>query len=53
VEDIAKLFWEVIEAEPSYRKIEKAKVPGEWLISVEVGNSGGITFVPDPNHEWK
>jgi hypothetical protein len=53
VEDMAKLFWEMIEAEPSYRKIERAKVPGGWLIRMEVGDSGGITFVPDPNHEWK
>jgi len=53
VEDMAKLAWERIEAEPSYRKIERAKVPGGWLIRMEVGESGGITFVPDPNHEWE
>jgi hypothetical protein len=54
VEDMAKLVWEMIEAEPSYRKIERAKVPGGWLIRMEVGDSGGgITFVPDPSHEWE
>jgi hypothetical protein len=54
VEDMAKLVWEMIEADPSYRKIERAKVPGGWLIRMEVGDSGGgITFVPDPNHEWE
>jgi hypothetical protein len=54
VEDMAQLVWEMIEAEPSYRKIERAKVPGGWLVRMEVGDSGGgITFVPDPNHEWK
>lgn len=50
---MAKLVLEMIEAEPAYRKIERAKVPGGWLIRMEVGDSGGITFVPDPNHEWK
>jgi hypothetical protein len=50
---MAKLLWEMIEAEPSYRKIERAIVPGGWLIRMEVGDGGGIIFVPDPNHEWK
>ncbi|MFI5331330.1 MAG: hypothetical protein ACHQ2F_09920, partial [Desulfobaccales bacterium] len=53
VEDMAKLLWEMIEAEPSYRKIERAIVPGEWPFRMEVGESGGITFVPDPKHEWE
>jgi len=53
VEDMAKLAWEMIEGEPYYRKIERAKVPGGWLIRMEVGDGGGITFVPDPNHEWE
>ena len=53
VEDMAKLVWEMVDADPSYRKIERAKVPGGWLIRMEVGDSGGITFVPDPNHEWE
>jgi hypothetical protein len=53
VEDMAKLAWEMIEAEPSYRKIERTKVPGGWLVRMEVGDGGGITFVPDPNHEWE
>ena len=49
-----KLVWEMIEAEPAYRKIERAKVPGGWLVRMEVGNSGGgIAFVPDPKQEWK
>jgi hypothetical protein len=51
---MAKLVWEMIEAEPAYRKIERAKVPGGWLVRMEVGGcGGGITFVPDPKHEWK
>ena len=29
--------------------ITRAKVKGGWLVS---GNTG-LTFVPDPNHEWQ
>jgi hypothetical protein len=50
---MAKLVWEMVDGDPSYRKIERAKVLGGWLVRMEVGSSGGgITFVPDPNHEW-
>jgi hypothetical protein len=28
---------------------DRAKVPGGWLVS----SGSGLTFVPDPNHEWK
>jgi hypothetical protein len=31
----------------------RAKVIGGWIVSVQVVNGAGITFVPDPNHEWK
>ena len=33
---------------PYYR----AKVPGGWLVDCRVVEGGGLTFVPDPNHEW-
>jgi len=32
---------------------DRAKIPGGWLVSVGIGNGGGVTFVPDPNHEWQ
>jgi hypothetical protein len=37
----------------------RAEVPGGWLVSVWAGDEkmqvwgGGLTFVPDANHEWK
>jgi hypothetical protein len=32
VEDMAKLVWEMIEAEPSYRKIERTKFQEDGLL---------------------
>ncbi|MDV3353448.1 hypothetical protein D0962_13125 [Leptolyngbyaceae cyanobacterium CCMR0082] len=32
----------------------RAKVPGGWLVAIRCGGGegSGITFYPDPNHEW-
>ena len=30
-------------------RIHRAKVPGGWLVTIR---DEGITFVPDPSHEW-
>jgi len=32
--------------------IKRAKIPGGWLVWCDGGLKGGLTFVPDPNHEW-
>ncbi len=32
--------------------IARAKVPGGWLIASAVGQSGAVTFYPDPEHKW-
>ena len=31
----------------------KGKVFGGWLVTHHGHKEMGITFVPDPNHEWK
>jgi hypothetical protein len=38
----------------------RAPVPGGWLVAIWAGKDdfdhawgGGLTFVPDPKHEWK
>ena len=33
---------------------ERAKVPGGWLVvsQFHIGGAHGLTFVPDPKHEW-
>ena len=30
-------------------RIRRAKVPGGWLVTIR---DEGITFVPNPGHEW-
>ena len=30
-------------------RIRRAKIPGGWLVAIR---DEGITFVPDPGHEW-
>ncbi|HYY95648.1 MAG TPA: hypothetical protein VE713_14190 [Pyrinomonadaceae bacterium] len=50
-------------------EIYRAKVPGGWLVAMKYTHSevqgnavndwawgygyGGLTFIPDPNHEWQ
>ena len=40
----------------SFLRIKRAKVPGGWLVTTSVNmgreSASGITFMPDPNHEW-
>jgi hypothetical protein len=51
------LRWQRLETEGGPRSVLRAKVPGGWLIwcddysSSEAGYSG-LTFMPDPTHEW-
>lgn len=30
----------------------RAKVPGGWLVSLQVPHGTGLTFYPDPHHAW-
>ncbi|MBI1741470.1 hypothetical protein HYR54_00185 [Candidatus Acetothermia bacterium] len=30
-------------------RIRRAKIPGGWLVTIR---DEGVTFVPDPKHEW-
>jgi hypothetical protein len=30
-------------------RVHRAKIPGGWLVTIR---DEGITFVPDPKHEW-
>ena len=45
------LYWEEVENEglktPHF--LIRAKVPGGWLVKT----GSGLTFLPDPKHEWK
>jgi len=47
-----KLHWDKIESEHFFvgHQLLRAKVPGGWLITMSMNQ--GITFYPDPHHEW-
>ncbi len=51
------LKWEELDHENFMgiaRYTYRTKVPGGWLIMCKdiKGKASGITFYPDPNHEW-
>lgn len=46
-----KLTWEVI-GKQFGEQTERAKVPGGWLIKHLTGSGVGLTYMPDPDHEW-
>jgi len=58
-----KIYWERIQTEITdqsdpgispYRApdIFRSKIPGGWLIFLSLSNINGVTFLPDPEHEW-
>jgi len=51
---MASIKWEKVNAnEDLQHYTHRAKIPGGWLVKVFVYGEGvGVTFVPDPNHEW-
>lgn len=48
--------WKKIEEDSSGGGTYRTPVPGGWLIQVILSGvdevATGITFYPDPNHEW-
>jgi hypothetical protein len=32
--------------------MNRAKVPGGWLVIATSNSGGGLTFYPDPQHKW-
>jgi len=49
------ITWECIEKN-NFTSVVRCKIPGGWLVRFETHYSetgaGGLTFVPDPNHQW-
>jgi hypothetical protein len=48
---MAEIVWENIRIPkdgPQWNLL-RAKIPGGWLVT----GTQGLTFVPDPKHEWK
>ncbi|MEN6356064.1 MAG: hypothetical protein ABFD83_03155 [Armatimonadota bacterium] len=61
---MAALNWEDLESNGvafCADTVARAKVPGGWLVAFHTSGTGiiddsygygGLTFYPDPNHEW-
>ena len=53
---MVQVVWDQVleegEQEP-YGDLYRARVLGGWLAKIEGESAHGITFIPDPNHEWK
>jgi hypothetical protein len=33
-------------------QVNRAKIPGGWLLVSTSNAGGGVTFYPDPEHKW-
>jgi len=56
---MARVEWERVESEGHQYEghllsdVYRACVPGGWLVLVDQGHEvTGVTFLPDPEHEW-
>ena len=59
-----RVLWEIIpgghDGDPGSLMVSRTKVPGGWLVYVYDHSEtdlrgwahGGLTFYPDPEHEW-
>lgn len=46
------LIYEKLESDARLFDTFRAQVPGGWLVAVDADYGTGVTFFPDPNHEW-
>jgi len=49
---MSKLKFEKLEVEGQSVRVNRAKIPGGWLLVVMSNSGGGVTFCPDPEHKW-
>jgi hypothetical protein len=56
---MAELIWEIVHSGEELFVCRRAKVPGGWLVIMGARryddgdvDAAGLTFVPDPRHEW-
>ena len=47
-----KLKFEKLDVEGLSFRVNRAKVPGGWLLIATSNTGGGVTFYPDPEHKW-
>ena len=48
---MSKLNFEKLDVDGGTR-VNRAKIPGGWLLVVMSNSGGGVTFCPDPEHKW-
>jgi len=49
---MSKLKFEKLDVEGQTARVNRAKIPGGWLLVVMSNSGGGVTFCPDPEHKW-
>jgi hypothetical protein len=47
-----KLKFEKLDVDALSARVNRAKVPGGWLLVATSSSGGGVTFYPDPEHKW-
>lgn len=47
------LAWEDLGAEIMSMRVDRAKVPGGWIVRSSYGQAIAQTFVPDSAHSWQ
>lgn len=52
-ENTAKLDWKDVKSSGIMTRTRRAKVPGGWLVAIEISNGIGLTFYPDSEHKWE
>ena len=47
-----KLKFEKLDVDALPFRVNRAKIPGGWLLVATSNAGGGLTFYPDPQHKW-
>ena len=47
-----KLKFEKLDVDALSARVNRAKIPGGWLLIATSNSGGGVTFSPDPEHKW-
>ena len=47
-----QIEWREVKCKGIGTRTRAAKVPGGWLVAIENMSGLGMTFYPDPKHEW-
>jgi hypothetical protein len=47
-----KLKFEKLDVDALSARVNRARIPGGWLLVATSNSGGGVTFYPDPEHKW-